>query len=305
MKSAIAAIFILFTLTVSAQQYHPVITPGKQFSIYWDCSPCMTWYGSSQYYFDGDTTINNEVYSKLWGITTSFFPAFNAKDSLYIAALLREDTVNKKVYKYYGLPQDANDSLHSGGEHLLFDFDLDVGDTLQAYIHKPDMYDDFVVTAKNKIALFNGDSVTAFSASSSQFTNVPLFTESILNSYIPFDLSLPWFSPDYRCIFGENAVPLYGYSCDSTRYIGLDEQEVLEKDLIRVYPNPAINLLTVEHLNQSGIFMIYDLQGQLLLETELNISESTINITRFTAGIYVWVFKTAKGVEKGKLVIGR
>lgn len=294
--------FFLVGFSLLAQSYHPVITPGKQFSIYWDCSPCMTWYGSSQYYFDGDTTINGQVYQKLWGITTSFFPAFNAKDSLYIAALLREDTVNRKVYKYYGLPQDANDSLHYGGEHLLFDFDLDVGDTLQAYIHKPDIYGDFIVISKTKIALFNGDSVTAFTTTS-QYISVLLFTEGILNSYIPFDLSLPWFSPYYKCIFGKNATPLYGNSCDSTRYIGLAEQKVLGKNLIRVYPNPAKNLLTIEHLNQSGTFTIYDLKGQLLLDADLDISESTISITHLTAGMYVWIIKTAKGIEIGKLVI--
>jgi hypothetical protein len=54
----------------------------------------------------------------------------------------------------------------------------------------------------------------------------------------------------------------------------------------------------------SGEFELYDVLGKLVLQTTISGEEQkTVSVDNLPAGLYVWVFKTKKGVEKGKLFI--
>jgi len=71
-----------------------------------------------KYWFEGDTIINSYQYKKVFKQTGN--PIANFDESVYYAAL-REDTIAERVYCI--VEED-------GIERLLYDFSLNVGDTI-------------------------------------------------------------------------------------------------------------------------------------------------------------------------------
>jgi hypothetical protein len=66
------------------------------------------------------------------------------------------------------------------------------------------------------------------------------------------------------------------------------EDLVVATDIIRIYPNPASDILTVENTaNQNEYISIYNIQGQLILEYPIEQGKSKINIKGLTKGVYI------------------
>lgn len=80
---------------------------------------------------------------------------------------------------------------------------------------------------------------------------------------------------------------------------------MLSNSKIEVYPNPAVNQLTVisKQLSANGNkLVLYDLFGKEVLSTE--IKEQTIDISQVPQGVYVYKIIDNKGILKsGKLVV--
>jgi hypothetical protein len=72
---------------------------------------------------------------------------------------------------------------------------------------------------------------------------------------------------------------------------GINETEN-ENDFIKIYPNPANHTLSVEGLKHKTKVSIYDLNGQLLFNEQLN--ENRIDISNFKNGIYTIIFEDKK-----------
>jgi hypothetical protein len=135
MKKLILAILILSAASVKSQtnMYHPF--PDS--SAFWNVR--YSWYYGSdshqEYYsitFSGDTIINSTAYHQLivpgiqsfhssgpWG-NSSFWDSAG-----YYAGSIRQDTAIRKVFFV-----PPNDSI----EWLLYDFNMEVGDTLKGYL---------------------------------------------------------------------------------------------------------------------------------------------------------------------------
>jgi len=108
MKTAIAAIFLLFTVNLSAQ-YQPIY---KDTSTYFKITMEVfdAAYGGVELRLDGDSVVNNLTYKKVY-----FYNSI--KD---FVGLMREDSLSAKAW-FYG----RNDAK----ERLIMDLDLNVGDT--------------------------------------------------------------------------------------------------------------------------------------------------------------------------------
>ncbi len=64
--------------------------------------------------------------------------------------------------------------------------------------------------------------------------------------------------------------------------------DLFSKDNVSVYPNPAVNNLTFKSSNNEiGSFEIYNTRGQLLINTEGNLSDTTIDISTLDKGVYM------------------
>jgi len=75
-------------------------------------------------------------------------------------------------------------------------------------------------------------------------------------------------------------------------------------NIIKVFPNPADEYLTVEAVVANGNFVIYDLSGKILLKHFMSDMKETIPITGITSGIYLWSFQYKNTIfDKGKLIV--
>ena len=70
---------------------------------------------------------------------------------------------------------------------------------------------------------------------------------------------------------------------------------------IKLFPNPAINNLTIES-PQSAVIEITNIQGQLIKTLIATGSKTSIDISAFPSGVYVVEMKTEKGVAVKKFV---
>ncbi|MBU0489341.1 MAG: T9SS type A sorting domain-containing protein [Bacteroidetes bacterium] len=113
MKKCIVIISVLFSLSVNAQNYHPF----PDTTAIWH-SVGMNSFSYAHYTFNfginGDTLINSHKYSKIYRTPDSLF----SSNLVYIGAL-RENEDKQVLLK---LPADS--------EFVLYDFDLNVGDSI-------------------------------------------------------------------------------------------------------------------------------------------------------------------------------
>jgi len=70
---------------------------------------------------------------------------------------------------------------------------------------------------------------------------------------------------------------------------------------IKLYPNPAVNELTVETF-EKGILSVFNLNGELLLQLKITESTTKIDITTLPKGLYLLKLVGEKDVRTGKFI---
>jgi GH25 family lysozyme M1 (1,4-beta-N-acetylmuramidase) len=92
-------------------------------------------------------------------------------------------------------------------------------------------------------------------------------------------------------------------------FIGCSTVSISEKNFnidFILYPNPASDNITIENTslndNKEEMILIYNIQGQLLLQQNLQQQKTEIGISDFSDGMYFVKVKTDKGVEVKKFV---
>jgi hypothetical protein len=82
--------------------------------------------------------------------------------------------------------------------------------------------------------------------------------------------------------------------------VGIDNAQ---SEVIKIYPNPVSNLLTIDLTNADDyLFLLYDLNGQLLLNKSLTDKKNTIELNKTVPGIYVY---SIKNKTNGKTTFGK
>ena len=83
------------------------------------------------------------------------------------------------------------------------------------------------------------------------------------------------------------------------------EDEASSKSTLLIYPNPAQNEVSLTSLSPiSGIFSLFNLQGQQVLEQNIAGTQAKISLVNLPQGIYQYELKNTNGKsEKGKLVV--
>lgn len=71
--------------------------------------------------------------------------------------------------------------------------------------------------------------------------------------------------------------------------------------LLNIYPNPAKNKLTVESLQKSTIEII-DIQGQTILQKQLQLGQTDIDISELAKGLYILRLNSNDRTEVTKFV---
>jgi hypothetical protein len=122
-----------------------------------------------------------------------------------------------------------------------------------------------------------------------------------LNSIV-FDTTVPNFQQEYllkACygfvILGAGNLKLHKYNP-----ITVVNPVPIQDGDVKVFPNPANNLLFINGLNQNANVAIYDMTGKLIYNSEL--CNSQIDVSNFQSGVYMMKIETANGIVTKKFV---
>lgn len=242
-----------------------------------------------RFYVDGDTIINSLTYKKYY---ISFDTIIANNSSMY--AFLREDTISKKVYAI------SADSLQ---EHLIYDFSLNVGDTTTVYSHwwytnqyfnvKVQAIDSLLIQGqfRKRLKLNNLDG--SFSGPYDEYwiegigSTYGLFNAGLsgitfnLPSLFDFPL-LNCFEQDDSLLFSQSNTPECFYM-----YTGVGQFEVLDNVSIKLFPNPAKDVIYLTNHSKDINISIFNNFGQQQLGN-INIENHSINLSQLSKGFYFY-----------------
>jgi hypothetical protein len=292
MKIKLLLLIMLITFGASAQ------TPD-----YFSNNPkwrVNTWFGGNgdclevyDYvaYTDGDTLVNGHVYTKVLkrGICNYHWkvgpgpPQEDCQGSYTFhrfEGLVRQE--GKKMYLWEG--QMSNEDA------LLYDFDLEVGDTLQeTYVYRH--YDDFVVTSIDSILV--GDSYRKVFNLKAPYMVYPeeVLIEGIgfgggLLDICPFQAEFPSFLECFT-LNDTTFYPEYGAPCE----LNVSVPQIPDAAEFKTYPNPVTDQFNIE-LPPNTVIDNVSMVNLLGTKVQANHFESktgelTLDLNGLTKGMYI------------------
>lgn len=303
MKNSVIAIcwIVLLPLSGYSQEYHKLLRPETYWDIYDVILPEMCYtYISRVYFTNNDTLIIGNLYriSKEYPFLRvnpgPYCPPFVISNESYPTnKFLREDTILKKVYIYV-------DEWLNPHEDILYDFSLNVGDTLNSYYQTQG--DTLICCAIKTITLQNNETRKKFLFKSHWCNDSLFYMESIGGAqglfrpiYCPFESYGGYFCQS------ENGVNLWGNNCDYY-FVGNENMKDLK---ISIFPNPAHGYLNIDipnlknHLN----FCLYTCQGLLLETISLKNGLNSISLNEIIPGSYFYEIRSDNFIKNGKLII--
>jgi len=294
MKKALQfSIIGLFCLQIQnnlqAQKYVSFPDSGGNWSetYWWQPSPFF-YNGIGDTYIEGDTVFNDTVYKKIYNLRRDIFCSDIIIQGSEYNGAIREDTMNQKVY-YKG--------TINASEQLLYDYSLEIGDTLQTNWYSP--YYGVYVTSIDTLTTLDGvqrriwhlDCVTPFDG-------WPQIIEGIgstsgfcggIEPYWEGWNELLCFSIDGEVVWRGIRDTCYVItdSCATVGNIELCQQNTI----IHFYPNPVrkstiFNVKISQLQSPKNYFAIYDLYGKEILFSEIHNNHFTVK-SPANRGIYI------------------
>lgn len=220
------------------------------------------------YTLSGDTLIGNQTYHKLSR------PYARAVGLIGYWGAIRQDIAAKKVY--YIAPSETT-------EHLLYDFSMQVGDTVKGYTQRAEFEDDTVISIDSVLV---GNSYRKRWLVNSNY-NI-YFIEGIGSTYGLFERS-PGNAmdfPDYSLLcYSENNQTLYPDSQTNCDLLTAIENNVTNSDPIRILQDRGS--LKIEFDNTDIVEVcVMDLSGKVIIRQPIT-NGKTINIDHLPTGHYI------------------
>ena len=302
---------LLFSLapTLAEGQYIPMVEEGK----YWiylnhfDGQPPRATTGLA-ITFQGDTVINSMSYKKVYRYGLSgyhncpyppcfqFYLPYQAQSKILIG-FMREDTMQKKVYHLPKLGWE----FCLPTEHLIFDFSLSIGDTLNdclyEFIGGDPWYTGFgLVDSIQEVQKFGKSRNTIFSYGFPIYGGDP-FQEKVL--------ILEGVGLEYYGILHEPLSYLVDFCedrMDACDLISSNAPIEVDKE-IKVFPNPTEGALTVtiDETLMGASCTIVDCLGRVTQSFKLTELNTTAQLN--SQGIYFWrVEHRGSVINTGKII---
>jgi hypothetical protein len=290
---------LIIGLNDYSQDYHKLIRTGAYWDQYTVVLPEWCYTTITRYSFTNiDTVLGGHTYriNKCYPFKAisswPMCPPFVIDTISFISgSFFREDTINRKVYKYCPDCQQKDE--------LFYDFSLSVGDTLKS--EEQTLYGEpLVLTSIDTVTLLNGEKRKQYG-----FANSPAtinYVESIGGDQ-GLDVSIvpgfEWYG-GFLCL-SQNGINLWGRSCDNY-FVGMNEKNT---DEVKIYPNPAHEIVNI-HLPgdiQNAEFTILDTRGNEIVAVKLNQQMNVLSISQIVPGFYIYKIKSNTFSDQGKLVI--
>lgn len=286
---------LLITLSGYSQNYKPLIDTSLTWDTYHQSNP-----GNEEFkkYFLSDTTIMDAiVYHNIWYYSEYYsssgpsptYPIIYNDPPTFTGICMREDTLLKKVWV-----RSVIDTV----EHLLYDFTLQPGDTLTVggvsmdYPSVPTI-DDTYITVLDSIGTITLNNNLPYK----KFYYTPVnFNTSFGEAFVIEGIGgVPGVKLPFYSFFEDDHILTCVRDTTTTIYnnsfynycgniLSVQNQEKTTS-LFNISPNPSSVKFTIETEELSSI-MIYNLQGQLVYETNSTTNYTSINMENKPKGIY-------------------
>ena len=305
-KSLIILIFTLAAHSTWSQDYEYIPFPDS--NCIWSEKYIPPMYpdtgGSSIFYiyalFNEDTVINSIQYHKLYILYDSTIDKNNAT---YIGAI-REDSTRKIYYKgehlYWGIDSEL---LNENGEIQVYDFSVEVGDTINNAIFGPD--ESLIISAIDTIELYTDSRrIIHFE----NFRDIH-WIEGIGNERGLLSTSGGYPTNgsynDLIC-FKKNDTLVYlnsGYTGCFNFLSSISDHK--SDKTISVYPNPVIGISIIDLAQSFDILEIYNCNGiQIVSKDIANLKSYKIISSQFNPGLYFFRVYSYKGFDRcGRFIV--
>jgi len=301
----LSVVEVLFPNPCKAQTnvYHPFPDSNAVWNIYTGeyCGFGFdVWDKSYSYIFSGDTLIGGNNYHNIAvpaiQMNTIAFQCTTSGAWIepgYYAGAIRQDIPGKKVFIVP--PSEVV-------EQLLYDFNLEVGDTVKGFTESFAFPQDTVISIDSVIV--GNDYRKRWFINS---TYGIYLIEGIGSSYGLLELS-PGMATDFflnGICFSQNGTALYpeGSSvCDIIT--GIKDTTTTLSMTFNIYPNPASNYITinVEYRMKNTECRIMNVTGQEVFQSSINNQQSSIDISSLSPGIYFLTLSNGEQTVSKKFV---
>ncbi len=265
MKKLLFLLTILLTMSSMAQTYYPFPDSNAQWNIH---MLQMGWPPVEENYsiiISGDTLINGLLYQKL-----------SIVNPVWYKGAIRQDSINRKVFI---IPPAALT------EELLYDFTMQVGDTVQGYIetyHARDVVEsiDTVLVGNNyrkRWKINSGYNIYFIEGIGSTYGLVEPSPGTIVDA------------PDFSIsCFRQNNITIYPDTVSSCELITSVKPVEAQNDQLKMYPNPSHGSITIEFDKSMNIkeIRLTDLPGKIILEQQTG-GRTKMEITNLQNGLYI------------------
>jgi hypothetical protein len=270
MKKLLLTFLIGFSFYFSKAQsfiYHEFPDSNATWNVSW-----INWgfdgQGQDTYTLGGDTIIYGSTYQKVI-------------QNGYNFQAIREDVAQKKVYIYTFFSTDTT-------EKLLYDFNLNTGDTLKGYLA---MGTGNIVTSVDSILIGSDYRKRWNMKFGTPTTNVYQIIEGIgstvglLTPYTDFESA-----SNLDCFVQQSQTfyPYYSASavCPEALYNSIADKGT-NANSMTIFPNPTSGVFNIKTNNKSeNMLMITDLLGKPVLEKAIRNGEVEIDFSDYQSGIY-------------------
>ena len=264
---------LFFTAQVNGQtsKYHPFPDNNASWNFHYT-NGCYDGINEEFYsiIISGDTIINWENYQKIYIPYVQILYTGSCTYSLpngYKGGI-REDTTLKKVFFVH--PNDTS-------EYLLYDFNLQVGDTLKGYL-EPDAYQPDTIILIDSVLVGESYRKRWFVNS---YYNIYII-EGIGSTYGLIDPSpvgvIDANDNELTC-YSENGISLYSITSSDCEMITMVNSTNKNENKVIISPNPSFGALTInfEPLLKVKEIRLADIYGNIILQRIVN-NESEIKI---------------------------
>lgn len=291
----IAAIFITLSTKAQTSVYHPFPDSSAIWNFHFSVPFCPPGSIDSYYSFTltGDTIINSQTYHKLEIPFVQSIALGSCTPSIFSGykGAIRQDTAMRKVFI---VPPTTTI------EELLYDFNMQVGDTVRGYIEPfffPDAIDaiDSVLIGNSYHKRWIIDPWAQIYLIEGVGSTYGLI-ESIPGGLIDAPL-------DTLTCFMQNGQPLLPDTTTTCELITGFENIYIDNSLVLVSPNPFSNLLSFTSNSHEILEVnLYDIASKKLINQKFTHSIS-LNTQQLATGIYLYEIRSKDGsFSKGKVL---
>jgi hypothetical protein len=296
--------FLLLTLPAISQTsvYHPFPDSNVVWNVE-SSSPCSVGVSDRfwmSYIIQGDTIIGANNYHKIflaWMIEHWTCFGLNFSSPGYYNGAIRQDTVARSVYFV-----DRFDST----ERILYDFNLNVGDTIRGYLMSNGCPTDSIIREVDSVFI-NGNYRKRWRVD--LFYGPNYIIEGIGFTGGPFIPVCSWFEGGavLVCCTQDNVVlfqdSLYTSTPDLCELLDAVKEDVTASN-VSLIPNPMHSVAVLNTNIHSGKLLIYDCYGKKVRESEIESENILLEREDLKDGIYFFQLTAPNSFyTSGKFII--